>query len=304
MASGYEGEYTITAVRKDGSRFRAELQAKQGKLGDRPLRVVAVRDVTERERTQALLRESEARLRELAQATFDIIVFSADGVIMDVAGQFKKVLGYEREQMVGRRVLDFVAEAATPVVKQALDNQSAGVFETLAISDGGETIPMEVVALNTTLHGKPMRMSALRDLRGARLIESERRKLEQAFERSQRLDSLSVLAGGIAHDFNNLLTAVLGRAELLGKRVRDPNERELIRGIIDAGQRAANLTAQMLTYAGRTELGPRKPMDLEVLVREACAQLDSSLIANARITLSIAAESYVCGAARRSRRWS
>ena len=85
----YEGEYVITVVRKDGSRFRAELQAKQGKLGNRPVRVVAVRDVTERERAQALLRESELRLKQLAEAAFDIISFSRDGVVVDTSGKLE-----------------------------------------------------------------------------------------------------------------------------------------------------------------------------------------------------------------------
>src|SRR4051794_1361297 len=82
MANRIEGEYVITAIRKDGSRFPAELQSKQGTVGDRPVRVVAVRDVSERERAQALLRESEARLGELAAVAFDITVFSRAGVIL------------------------------------------------------------------------------------------------------------------------------------------------------------------------------------------------------------------------------
>jgi PAS domain S-box-containing protein len=121
MNSGSELAYVINAVRKDGSRFRAELQAKQGKLGDKPLRVVAVRDITERERTQTLLRENEARLRELAQATFDVIVFNREGAIVEVGGEVEKVLGYTPEQMVGKRVLDFVAQAATPAITQVLE---------------------------------------------------------------------------------------------------------------------------------------------------------------------------------------
>ncbi|HET9934436.1 MAG TPA: PAS domain S-box protein, partial [Polyangiaceae bacterium] len=72
----YEGAYVVTGVRADGSRFRAELLSKQGKLGARPVRVVAVRDVTDRERTHALLSESESRLSELAEEVFDVIVLS------------------------------------------------------------------------------------------------------------------------------------------------------------------------------------------------------------------------------------
>jgi PAS domain S-box-containing protein len=64
VANRIEGAYVVTGVRKNGTRFRAELLTKEGRLGDRAVRIVAVRDVTERERTNALLRESEARLRD------------------------------------------------------------------------------------------------------------------------------------------------------------------------------------------------------------------------------------------------
>jgi PAS domain-containing protein len=85
--------------------FRAELLAKQGKLGERSVRVVAVRDVTERERASASLRESEARLRDLALRTFDLIVFSRDGVVVAVHGALEKTLGFAPEDLVGQRVV-------------------------------------------------------------------------------------------------------------------------------------------------------------------------------------------------------
>ena len=71
IRSKVEGEFVITCVRRDGVRLRTEFCTKQTQLGDRPLRVVALRDVTERERTAELLRESEARLRSILEATFD-----------------------------------------------------------------------------------------------------------------------------------------------------------------------------------------------------------------------------------------
>jgi PAS domain S-box-containing protein len=62
IATGFEGTYTVTAIRRDGSRFRAELQSKQGWLGDRSVRIAAVRDVTEQDHTLKLLRDSEKHL--------------------------------------------------------------------------------------------------------------------------------------------------------------------------------------------------------------------------------------------------
>ena len=221
-----EGEYVVTGIRKDGSRFPVELQSKQGMiLGNRPVRVVAVRDVSERERTQALLRESEARLGDLAALTFDISVFSQNGVMVEVTGAFERILGYTREQLVGHRILEFIGSAAAPAVSRSLAEQAPGVFESSMQSVSGETIPIEVVAIQSTLRGKPVRLSALRDLRAQKRLEHERRELERAFAQSQRLDGLGVLAGGIAHDFNNLLTAVMGNAELLRDELDDPQRK-------------------------------------------------------------------------------
>jgi PAS domain S-box-containing protein len=295
MAEGQEGEYVITGIRKDGSRFRAELQAKQGTLGERPVRVVAVRDVTARDRTQTLLRESETRLRNLAAATFDLTLFIRDGVIVDVAGSVEKVLGYTREEFVGRNAVEFVDPRYARAAVEALAKDRVGVFETVGIAKTGEAIPFEVIAVHSTLQGEPVRMSAIRDLRPARRLEDERRKLQVDLERSQRLDSLGLLAGGIAHDFNNLLTGVLGYAELLQLDARDPLERERIRGIIDAAQRAASLTAQLLAYAGRKELGPRVPVDLSELLRELRVLFDVTLSKKARVSLSVEAHHVVLG---------
>jgi two-component system CheB/CheR fusion protein len=83
-------------------------------------------------------------------------------------------------------------------------------------------------------------------------VEQERRELEGRVLHSQKLESLGVLAGGIAHDFNNLLTGVLGSAGLALELLPE-NEpvRQLIKHIERAGQRAADLTRQMLAYSGK-----------------------------------------------------
>src|SRR5262249_34427721 len=107
LANRIAGDYGVTAIRKDGTRFRAELPSKQGHLGERPVRVVAVRDVTERERTNALLRESEARFRDLTDAAFDTTVYSRDGVIVEARGDVELVMGLPRDQVVGRSMFEF-----------------------------------------------------------------------------------------------------------------------------------------------------------------------------------------------------
>jgi PAS domain-containing protein len=111
IGSGFEGAYQISALRWDGSRFPAELQSKQGKLGERPVRIAAVRDISERERTLKLLHASEEHLRDLARGAFDFMVLTQRGVVVDVGGNFSEVMGYARDQVVGRAAAAFSAMA-------------------------------------------------------------------------------------------------------------------------------------------------------------------------------------------------
>jgi len=293
VASGFEGVYVIGGVRRDGSRFRAELQSKQGQLGDRPVRVAAVRDVTERERTLALLRESEARLRELVDAVFDLSVLSRDGLVVDVRGPIEEILGHTREQLLGRQILDFVAPSSQPLTAAFLAERRQGSYESLVVGKGGELIPAEVVFIHSTLERVPTRVAGIRDLRRVRRLEEERRTLERRLERTQRLDSLGVLAGGIAHDFNNLLAGILGNAELLLGAADEPESRETVRAIINAGERAAGLTAQMLAYAGRGAIHSAAPIDVGELIAELQVLLSASLSKKAELLVQVEPESVV-----------
>jgi signal transduction histidine kinase len=69
--------------------------------------------------------------------------------------------------------------------------------------------------------------------------------------RKQRLESIGLLAAGIAHDFNNLLTGIIGHAQLLEQVLHIPEDREMAASIIGAGERAAELTRQLLAYSGK-----------------------------------------------------
>jgi PAS domain S-box-containing protein len=95
MQERFEGTYLVNCVRKDGSRFRAELQSKQCKIGMRSVRVVAARDVTERERLSKLLHESDMRLRDLAAQTqrLESLGVLASGVAHDFNNLLVGVLG-------------------------------------------------------------------------------------------------------------------------------------------------------------------------------------------------------------------
>ena len=90
-----------------------------------------------------------------------------------------------------------------------------------------------------------------------------RQKAELALEQSQKMEALGRLTGGVAHDFNNLLTAIMGPLELATRRVSDPRVIRLLNGAMQAAQRGATLTAQMLAVARKrdTTVEPMDPND-------------------------------------------
>src|SRR5213075_543372 len=113
---------------------------------ERPVRVVAVRDVTERERTGRMLRESEARLRDLAEQAFDFTILSREGVVIGAGGALERVLGYKAEQIVGWRLIDLVAPTSVPFAAEVIAEQRIGSFPMMLKGAQGEAVPVEIVA--------------------------------------------------------------------------------------------------------------------------------------------------------------
>jgi signal transduction histidine kinase len=110
---------------------------------------------------------------------------------------------------------------------------------------------------------RTLRYAAVR----ARDVETLRVR-EAQLRQAQKLEAVGRLAGGIAHDFNNLMTTVTGFAEVvlasLGER--DPLRQDVAE-ILKAGQRASNLTRQLLTFSRRQVVAPVR-LDLNAVVRE------------------------------------
>jgi two-component system cell cycle sensor histidine kinase/response regulator CckA len=87
---------------------------------------------------------------------------------------------------------------------------------------------------------------------------SERKQLEEQVRQSQRMEAIGQLTGGIAHDFNNMLAVILGNGEFVREVTPESDPRRSdIDAVLDAGQRAATLTRQLLAFSRRQVLDPR-----------------------------------------------
>jgi signal transduction histidine kinase/ActR/RegA family two-component response regulator len=120
-----------------------------------------------------------------------------------------------------------------------------------------------------------MRKRVEADLRRAhnemdRLVQERTAALvttQKELNQAQKMEALGQLTGGVAHDFNNLLTAVLGSLELAMKQVSDARLVRLLSAARQAAERGAALTAQMLAFARRQEVG-LKPVDTNAVIRD------------------------------------
>ncbi|HVI34277.1 response regulator [Phenylobacterium sp.] len=111
---------------------------------------------------------------------------------------------------------------------------------------------------------------------------AERERMESALRQSQRLEAVGQLTSGVAHDFNNLLMVVLGNIRQMQKTEADPVRARRLEMIVQAAERGAQLTAQMLAFSRRQKLEPRV-VDLNETVRAMHDLLQSTMGGSVRI---------------------
>lgn len=121
----------------------------------------------------------------------------------------------------------------------------------------------------------------------ASIHAKEQEHAQEALRRAQRLEGLGVLAGGIAHDFNNLLTGILGNTSLaLDSLPRRDRNRPLLEDAMRGAERAADLTRQLLAYAGKGRF-IIKPRDLSLLVRDISTLIQTSIPGRVQLLLEL-----------------
>ncbi|MHC2378512.1 signal transduction histidine kinase/ActR/RegA family two-component response regulator [Bradyrhizobium liaoningense] len=109
-----------------------------------------------------------------------------------------------------------------------------------------------------------------------RLEMNERARVEETLRQAQKIEAIGQLTGGVAHDFNNLLMVISGGLDMLDRQT-DPNRRRrLMDGMVQAAQRGASLTKQLLAFSRRQRLRP-EAVDVAMQIGGMRELLDRSL---------------------------
>jgi len=112
----------------------------------------------------------------------------------------------------------------------------------------------------------------------------EARERDDQLRQSQKMEAIGRLAGGVAHDFNNLLTLMRGYAQLLEASMESDDPRRAdVREILEAADRAAGLTRQLLAF-GRRQLVTPRPLALDAIIENLQQMLGRLLDENIALT--------------------
>ncbi len=241
-------------------------------------------DISDRKLSDAALRESEARYRQLADVTFEGIIFHDRGVLLEANDQFFQMFGYKPHELIGTQIIEkTISPESVRTLWEHIAAMSNESYEVMGLRKDGAKFPIEIRARLREDKGRMIRAVAIRDI-------SERRNLEAQLLQAQKMEAVGTLAGGIAHDFNNLLQVVMGYSELLlgEKQQGDPDFSDLQK-IYTAGKRGAELVQNLLTFSRKVE--PKlRPVNLNHEILEFQKLLSRTIPKIIRIDLHLSGE--------------
>ncbi|MFA5073153.1 MAG: PAS domain S-box protein [Nitrospirota bacterium] len=228
-----------------------------------------LQDGTERKQAEESLLESERKLRAITDTATDAIILANDeGKIIYWNSSANRMLGYSPEEIEGKSITliiptqyqDAHAKAFNAFAKTGQGTMIGKTYEVSALKKDESELPIELSISGILLQGKWHSAGIIRDI-------SERKKLEAQLRHSQKMEAVGQLAGGIAHDFNNILTAIIGYGHLMQIKMNpDDPLRMNVNHILEAADRAANLTRSLLTFSRRQILNSQR-LDLNEIIR-------------------------------------
>jgi two-component system, cell cycle sensor histidine kinase and response regulator CckA len=249
--------------RRSGALFWTEVALRAFDLDGRPHVMASVRDIDARKRIEASLRESEERFAKIFNATSTMLAFTerGQGRIIDVNQAWLAATGARRQDVIGKTgsELGLWADAADRArILDELD-KAGRVHEVEAdLVMGGRTLPARISVEYIEMHGERYLLWELDDLSERKHAERDQEQLRTQLLQAQKMESIGQLAGGIAHDFNNILSTILGFGDLvMAKLPVESKESKYVAEIVRAGERASELTKQILAFSRKQVMQPR-----------------------------------------------
>ena len=231
-------------------------------------------DITERKLAEKALLESQNQLATVFRNSPSaiVIVSAIDGKYVEVNETYLSLTGFTRDEVIGHtsEELEIFVDHSDrdKLVSRILKEGSVRDMEIAFLVKSEHIVIGSISGSAIEIAGKTHFIYSILDITERKQLESERLNVQQKLLHAQKLESLGVMAGGIAHDFNNLLMAILGNLEFaLTVRNLGPEVRRSIERAIQASERSAELSRQMLIYSGSAYYAP-KDLDLNEIANK------------------------------------
>ena len=229
--------------------------------------VCTARDLSELRKVEAVARERQSLLKNIMESAREAIY------ALDSEGRYKwcnqamlELTGYQLGEIIGHHFLERTHEDDREMRRERFTAALAGEpqsFESRYLARDGGVRYASVNSAPIIVDGETTGVLGI-----AHDITEQKQERDRA-ARADKLRALGQLASGVAHDFNNSLAAILGRAQLILRRVKDE---ELIRSlgiIVTAAEDAAATVRRIQTFARKSLAAELELLDVSSLLRDA-----------------------------------
>jgi PAS domain S-box-containing protein len=222
--------------------------------------VLTLRSVIRR-RTQQLV-ESRARFRRLAEATTEGIILHRDGNILDVNRALTDMMGYDRQELMGRSFQSVLSHSTRESGWEELRTATESPTEVVLVRKDGSSFPAEIDERVVTAAEQRVRVAAIRDITEQKRRETELVEAKEEAEEMARLKSS--LLNNMSHEFRTPITSILGYAEVILEEP-DADHEPFALHIRRSGQRLSR-TLQAVLEMAQLEAGTTQvtPEDVEI----------------------------------------
>jgi two-component system, cell cycle sensor histidine kinase and response regulator CckA len=227
-----------------------------------------IRDITEQKKAEEALRKSEAEFRiTFENAPIGIELVAPDGRLIRCNHAMQELLGYSDEEFRGMRFTEYThpdeVQESLKYFHQLIEGKmERRQLERRLVRKGGQLVTARITAnLVRGAQNEPQyAITMVEDI-------TEKRKLEERFLRTQRMENIGTLANGISHDLNNILAPMLMAAGLLKDKLTEPRDQAFVAMIEHGAQRGAAIIRQLLTFSRGVE-GAKGNVQIRHLMNE------------------------------------
>ncbi len=234
-------------------------------------------EIIQRRNAESALTSSEKKYRDLYDNAPDMYyTLNEDKVIIDCNDTEAKMLGYSKDDIIGRPLANFLTKESRKFLDSdymALKEKGALFnLERTFIRKDGSTFPAIInVFANKDDQGKMTGTRAIaRDI-------TERKQAEAETMRAGHLASIGELAAGVAHEINNPINGIINYAEILSRKsAQNSSEKDVASRIIKEGDRIANIVRSLLSFA-RDSKEEKNPVQIYTIMSESLALTEAQM---------------------------